>query len=43
MIDSLKKFNSIFYEDGILFLYVNEKDLEHAKTHQLNCREIEVF
>ncbi len=39
----VKKFNSIFYEDGILFLYVNEKDLEHAKTHQLNCREIEVF
>lgn len=39
----VKKFNSIFYEDGILFLYVNEKDLEHAKIHQLNCREIEVF
>lgn len=38
----VEKFNSIFYEDGDLFLYVNDKDLEHAKTHQLNCREIEV-
>lgn len=38
----VEKFNSIFYEDGDLILYVNDKDLEHAKTHQLNCREIEV-
>ena len=38
----IEKFNSIFYEDGDLFLYVNKNDLEHAKKHQLKCREIEV-
>lgn len=38
----VEKFNSIFYEDGELFLYVNDKDLKHAQTHQLDCREIKV-
>ena len=37
----IEKFNSIFYEDGKLFLYINDNDLKHAQTHQLNCREIE--
>lgn len=38
----IEKFNSIFYEDGKLFLYVNAKDLKHAQNHQLAGREIEI-
>lgn len=38
----VKKFNSIFYEDGKVFLYLNTKDLEHAQTHPLLCRTITI-